>query len=74
MNVEKKTYQKITPDNPDNYLTTYKYSDDISTYEAVKVMYTPSEFDFSTIREISQEEHNLLLSKQETALQHQIKE
>lgn len=74
MNVEKKTYQKITPAIPENYLTTYKDSDDISTYEAVKVMYTPSEFDISTIREISQEEHYLLLSKKETTLQHQIKE
>lgn len=33
MNIEEKTYQKITPATEGNYLTTYKEGDDIKTYE-----------------------------------------
>ena len=42
MNIEEKTYQKITPATEGNYLTTYQEGDDIKTYEGVKAMYTPA--------------------------------
>ena len=48
MNIEEKTYQKITPATEGNYLTTYREGDDIKTYEGVKAMYTPADFDAST--------------------------
>lgn len=57
MNIEEKTYQKITPATEGNYLTTYREGDDIKTYEGVKAMYTPADFDASSVREITPEEH-----------------
>jgi len=33
MNIEEKTYQKITPATEGNYLTTHQEGDDIKTYE-----------------------------------------
>mgnify|MGYP001256565065 FL=1 len=33
MNIEEKTYQKITPATEGNYLTTYQEGGDIKTYE-----------------------------------------
>ena len=63
MNIEEKTYQKITPATEGNYLTTYQEGDDIKTYEGVKAMYTPADFDASTVREITPEESKLSCSQ-----------
>lgn len=72
MNIEEKTYQKITPATEGNYLTTYKEGDDIKTYEGVKAMYTPADFDASTVREITSEEHLSYHAAKEQALQEEI--
>ena len=69
MNIEKKTYQKITPATEGNYLTTYREGDDIKTYEGVKAMYTPADFDASTVREITPEQHLSYHAAKEQALQ-----
>ena len=39
MNIEEKSYQKITPATEGNYLTTYREGNDIKTYEGVKARY-----------------------------------
>ncbi len=72
MNIEEKTYQKITPATEGNYLTTYREGDDIKTYEGVKAMYTPADFDASTVREITSEEHLSYHAAKEQALQEEI--
>ena len=72
MNIEEKTYQKITPATEGNYLTTYREGDDIKTYEGVKAMYTPAAFDASTVREITPEEHPSYQKAKEQALQEEI--
>lgn len=72
MNIEEKTYQKITPATEGNYLTTYREGDDIKTYEGVKAMYTPADFDASTVREITPGEHLSYHAAKEQALQEKI--
>lgn len=72
MNIEEKTYQKITPATEGNYLTTYREGNDIKTYEGVKAMYTPADFDASTVREITSEEHLSYHAAKEQALQEEI--
>lgn len=72
MNIEEKNYQKITPATEGNYLTTYQEGDDIKTYEGVKAMYTPADFDASTVREITSEEHLSYHAAKEQALQEEI--
>lgn len=72
MNIEEKTYQKITPATEGNYLTTYQEGDDIKTYEGVRAMYTPADFDASTVREITPEEHLSYHAAKEQALQEEI--
>lgn len=72
MNIEEKTYQKITPATEGNYLTTYQEGDDMKTYEGVKAMYTPASFDTSTVREITPEEHLSYHAAKEQALQEEI--
>ena len=69
MNIEEKTYQKITPATEGNYLTIYREGDDIKTYEGVKAMYKPADFDVSTVREITPEEHLSYKKAKEQALQ-----
>ena len=69
MNIEEKSYQKITPATEGNYLTTYREGDDIKTYEGVKAMYTPADFDASSVREITPEEHQSYQKAKEQALQ-----
>ena len=64
--------QKITPATEGNYLTTYQEGDDIKTYEGVKAMYTPADFDASTVREITPEEHLSYHAAKEQALQEEI--
>lgn len=61
--------QKITPATEGNYLTTYQEGDDIKTYEGVKAMYTPADFDASSVREITPEEHLSYQKAKEQALQ-----
>lgn len=56
MNIETKTYQKITPETAGNLLTRYQEGDNVEKYESAKVMYMPSDADVSTIREITPEE------------------
>lgn len=68
MNIETKTYKKITPANEGNLLTSYKEGDDISTYESVLVMYVPSDFDTSTIKEITKAEDKELKNKRDLAI------
>ena len=70
MNIEEKTYQKITPATEGNYLTTYREGDDIKTYEGVKAMYT--DFDASSVREITPEQHLSYQKAKEQALQEDI--
>jgi hypothetical protein len=72
MNIEEKTYQKITPATEGNYLTTYREGDDIKTYEGVKAMYTPADFDASSVREITPEQHLSYQKAKEQALQEEI--
>lgn len=74
MNIEEKSYQKITPAKEDNYLTTYQEGDDIKTYEGVKAMYTPADFAASTVREITPEEHLSYHAAKEQALQEEIEQ
>lgn len=69
MNIETKTYQKITPETPGNYLTRYKDGDGYLKYESFKVMYTPSDADVSTIREITPEEDAAYKQARDKALQ-----
>lgn len=69
MNVEVKTYKKITPETEGNYLTTYREGDDIKTYEGVKAVYTPADFDASTVREITPEEDAAYKQARDAALQ-----
>lgn len=49
-----------------------KLTDDIKTYEGVKAMYTPADFDASTVREITPEEHLSYHAAKEQALQEEI--
>lgn len=72
MNIEEKSYQKITPATEGNYLTTHQEGGDIKTYEGVKAMYTPADFDASTVREITPEEHLSYHAAKEQALQEEI--
>lgn len=72
MNIEEKTYQKITPATEGNYLTTYREGDDIKTYEGEYAMYTPADFDASTVREITPEQHLSYKKAKEQALQEDI--
>lgn len=74
MNIEVKTYQKITPTTEGNYLTTYQEGDDIKTYEGVKAMYTSADFDSLTVREITPEEHLSYHAAKEQALQEEIEQ
>ena len=69
MNIEEKTYQTITPATEGNYLTTYREGNDIKTYEGVKAMYTPADFDASSVREITPEQHLSYQKAKEQALQ-----
>lgn len=69
MNIETKTYKKITPETPGNYLTRYKDGDGYLKYESFKVMYTPADFDMSTIREITPEEDAAYNESKNKALQ-----
>lgn len=69
MKIEEKTYQKITPETPGNYLTRYKDGDGYLKYESFKVMYTPADFDMSTIREITPEEDAAYKQARDKALQ-----
>lgn len=72
MNIEEKSYQKITPATEGNYLTTYQEGGDIKTYEGVKAMYTPADFDPLTVREITPEQHLSYQKAKEQALQEEI--
>lgn len=74
MNIEEKSYQKITPATEGNYLTTYREGDDIKTYEGVKAMYTPADFDASSVREITPEQHLSYQKAKEQALQEEIEQ
>lgn len=74
MNIEEKSYQKITPATEGNYLTTYQEGDDIKTYEGVKAMYTPADFDASSVREITPEQHLSYQKAKEQALQEEIEQ
>lgn len=74
MNIEVKTYQKITPATKGNYLTTYQEGDDTKTYEGVKAMYTSADFDAPTVREITPEQHLSYLADKEQALQEEIEQ
>ena len=56
MNIETKTYKKITPETPGNLLTRYKDGGGYLKYESFRVMYTHADFDISTIHEITPEE------------------
>lgn len=69
MNIETKTYQKITPETLGNLLTLYREGEDIIQYESYKVMYTPADFDMSTIREITPEEDAAYNEAKNKALQ-----
>lgn len=69
MNIETKTYQKITPATPGNLLTRYQDGDGYLKYESYKVMYTPADFDISTIREITPEEDAAYNESKNKALQ-----
>lgn len=69
MNIETKTYQKITPETLGNLLTLYREGEDIIQYESYKVMYTPADFDMSTIREITPEEDAAYKEAKNKALQ-----
>ena len=69
MNIETKTYQKITPATPGNLLTRYQDGENVAKYESCKVMYTPSDADVSTIREITPEEDAAYKQAREAALQ-----
>ena len=69
MNIETKTYQKITPATPGNLLTRYQDGDGYLKYESYKVMYTPADFDISTIREITPEEDAAYNEAKNKALQ-----
>lgn len=69
MKIETKTYQKITPGTPGNLLTRYKDGDGYLKYESFKVMYTPADFDMSTIREITLEEDAAYKQARDKALQ-----
>lgn len=48
--------------------------DDIKTYEGVKAMYTPADFDASTVREITPEQHLSYHAAKEQALQEEIEQ
>ena len=52
-----------------SFIPTYQEGDDIKTYEGVKAMYTPADFDASTVREITPEEHLSYHAAKEQALQ-----
>lgn len=69
MNIETKTYQKITPATPGNLLTRYQEGEGYIKYESYKVMYTPADFDASTIREITPEEDAAYKQARDAALQ-----
>ena len=69
MNIETKTYQKITPETMGNLLTLYREGEDIIQYESYKVMYTPADFDMSTIREITPEKDAAYKQARDKALQ-----
>ena len=72
MNIEKISSVKITPTEKENYLTLYQEGNDITTYEGVKTIYVPSNFDTSKIREITPEEHLKLQSKKDIVIQKNI--
>lgn len=69
MNIETKTYQKITPATPGNLLTRYQDGENVAKYESYKVMYMPPDADVSTIREITPEEDAAYKQAREAALQ-----
>lgn len=69
MNIETKTYRKITPETAGNLLTRYQEGEQVEKYESCKVMYTPADFDMSTIREITPEEDAAYKQARELALQ-----
>lgn len=69
MKIETKTYKKITPGTPGNLLTRYQDGDGYLKYESFKVMYTPADFDMSTIREITPEEDAAYNESKNKALQ-----
>lgn len=68
MNVEVKTYKKITPETPGNLLTMFFEGDDIMSYESSKTMYVPETFDLTSIREITPEEDKGYKAKKEEKL------
>ena len=68
MNIEVKTYKKITPETPGNLLTMFFEGDDIMNYESSKTMYVPESFDLTSIREITPEEDNGYKAKKEEKL------
>ena len=69
MNVEVKTYKKITPETPGNLLTIFFEGDDIMSYESSKTMYVPETFDLTSIREITPEEDAAYKQARDKALQ-----
>lgn len=69
MNIEVKTYKKITPEILGNLLTIFFEGDDIMNYESSKTMYVPETFDLTSIREITPEEDAAYKQAREAALQ-----
>ena len=64
-NEQKNTIKLIKNKNP----TTYRQGQDKKTYERVKAMYTPADFDASSVREITPEQHLSYQKAKEQALQ-----
>ena len=62
MNIETKTYRKITPATTGNLLTRYQDGENVAKYESCKVMYTPSDTDVSENRLIGFLEETRLAS------------
>ena len=61
---EKMNFIVIESDS-NKYITTYKDDESIENYYASTIAYCPSDFDTSIYREITEDEHNIYLQKQE---------
>lgn len=70
----KENYFKIVePSTSTKWLTSYKDTDDITTYSGSKIIYTPLTLDPSTLyREITDTQHKKYIEARDTAIKNNI--